>query len=159
MGYYDVAQICLNGHCITDSANESPQFTQNFCDRCGASTITACPECGVQIRGYYHSTGILDLTKYTVPSYCPHCGNPYPWTKSALAAVAELVAEDEKMAETAKVALIDSLPDAVSETPRTNLAAVRIKKAFSAAGHFTVEGLRQFAIDFGCEMLKSQLGL
>lgn len=55
--------------------------------------------------------------------------------------------------------LIDLLPDAMAETPRTNLAAARIKKAMSTAGSFLADGLRQFAIDFGCELLKKQLEL
>ena len=74
-------------------------------------------------------------------------------------AITELVMEDEELQDTAKEALVASLPDVIAETPKTQLATVRVKKALLAAGKFTAEGLRQFAIDFGCEFLKSQLGL
>ena len=35
MGYYHTAQICLNGHVITDSYDKNPEFRQNYCDKCG----------------------------------------------------------------------------------------------------------------------------
>ena len=55
--------------------------------------------------------------------------------------------------------LIASLPDIVTETPKTNLAIVRFKRVLAPAGKFTADSLRQFAIDFGCELAKNQLGL
>lgn len=159
MGQYRVAQICMNRHCITSSADAYPQHQQNFCDQCGAPTIMACPECNALIRGAYEEEGVLGFFEYDVPSYCYNCGEPYPWTKAAMEAIAELVMEDEELRDKEKEALVSSLPDAIAETPKTGLAAVRIKKALSAAGKFTAEGLRQFAIDFGCEFLRKQLGL
>ena len=35
MSDYDVAQICLNGHVITELALK-PDYRQDFCSRCGA---------------------------------------------------------------------------------------------------------------------------
>lgn len=40
---YDAAQICMNGHVITRMFHDSPEFRQNFCDKCGEKTITTCP--------------------------------------------------------------------------------------------------------------------
>lgn len=159
VGYYDVAQICLNGHCITGAARTYPSDRQNFCDKCGAATIMECPECHADIRGEYQADGLLNFAAFPVPAYCSNCGKPYPWTKSAIEAVAELIQEDEEMQEAAKEALVASLPDVITETPRTNLAATRVRKALLAAGRFTADGLRQFAIDFGCELVKQQLNL
>lgn len=159
MGYYDVAQICLNGHCITGAARTCPSDRQNFCDKCGAATIMECPECHADIRGEYQADGLFNFAAFPVPAYCSNCGKPYPWTKSAMEAVAELIQEDEDMQEAAKEALVASLPDVIAETPRTNLAATRVRKALLAAGRFTADGLRQFAIDFGCELVKQQLNL
>lgn len=158
-GVYRTAQICLNGHCITSSADVYPQHQQNFCDQCGAPTIMECPACHTPIRGYYDSPGVIGSLGYDVPAYCYHCGKQFPWTESAMEAVAALVMEDEDLQDATKKALVDSLPDVISETPKTNLAVVRVKKALLSAGKFTVEGLRQFAIDFGCELVKKQLGL
>ena len=45
MGYYDIAQICLNGHVITEKARGAPEFAQKFCKKCGESTITECQSC------------------------------------------------------------------------------------------------------------------
>ena len=159
MGRYSTAQICMNGHCITSSADSHPEYKQSFCDQCGAPTIMTCPECNALIRGEYEVEGLWGSLGYVVPAYCYNCGKPYPWTKATIDAIAELVMEDEKLQDIEKEALVSSLPDAIAETPKTRLAVTRIKKALLVAGKFTADGLRQFAIDFGCEFLKDQLGL
>lgn len=48
---YDVMQVCLNGHQITDEVIFTPQHKKPFCPECGAATITACPECQAPIQG------------------------------------------------------------------------------------------------------------
>lgn len=63
------------------------------------------------------------------------------------------------MDENTQRKLIEILPDVISETPKTQLAAFRIQKAMTSCSKFLAEGLRQFAIDFGCELLKQKLGL
>ena len=55
--------------------------------------------------------------------------------------------------------MIETLPDVISETPKTKLAVIRLKKVLSVVSSFTADGLRQFAIEFGCELVKKQLGL
>ena len=35
-GYYDVAQICTNGHVVNSSASSVPQSNQKYCTECGA---------------------------------------------------------------------------------------------------------------------------
>ncbi|MBK7867373.1 MAG: DUF2321 domain-containing protein [Ignavibacteriales bacterium] len=47
---YDVAQICLNGHCTNSSFKSFPEFNQDYCDKCGEQTITLCPACKSPIR-------------------------------------------------------------------------------------------------------------
>lgn len=80
MGEYDTMQVCLNGHQITDRYYEAPEFRQNFCEKCGAETITACPDCGEEIRGYYHVEGVVSVgSSKDVPNYCHECGESYPW--------------------------------------------------------------------------------
>ncbi|NRY58845.1 hypothetical protein DE169_004073 [Clostridium acetobutylicum] len=98
MGTYRTAQICLNGHEITTSANTSPELMENFCSKCGAATITNCPICNTPIRGSYHVEGVLSLGhEYKIPSYCHNCGKPYPWTKTALESANALIEEDENL--------------------------------------------------------------
>jgi len=158
MGYYQVAQICLNGHCTCSSVDDDPEFSQNFCKTCGAKTITECPSCNAKIRGSYNNEGSY-FGQYCVPSYCYNCGAPYPWTKSALDAANELIAEDENLSEDDKTKLLESLPDIMTETPRTQLAATRIKKSLKIAGQFTAEAIRQFVVDFGCELALKAAGI
>lgn len=157
MPYY-IAAVCENGHYATASL-ESTSIDQGFCEQCGSKIITKCPECGTPIRGKYHSPGLLDLTSFKVPAYCYKCGAAFPWTKSALEVATALIEEDDQLVPEAQSALIEVLPDIITETPKTNLAAIRFKKALASVGRFTAEGLRQFAIDFACELAKQQLGI
>lgn len=78
---YDVMQVCLNGHKITDSYSK-PQFRQAACDDCGAETIHQCPDCGTTIKGRY-SGGFAPSPGPDVPDHCHNCGEPYPWTDEA----------------------------------------------------------------------------
>jgi hypothetical protein len=54
-GWYDTAQICINGHIINSMSKSHPEHNKKFCDKCGAQTITNCPNCNAPIRGYYHA--------------------------------------------------------------------------------------------------------
>lgn len=159
MGHYHVAQICINGHMVNDTADTHPDLNTSFCSRCGAKTITTCPSCRAPIHGDYDCGIIVLGSTASVDAYCYQCGKPYPWTESALQSTALLIQEEESLSEQSKVALIETLPDIVSETPKTNLAVVRVKKCIASAGRFTGEALRQFVIDFGCELAKKALGL
>lgn len=156
MSSYHTAQVCLNGHLVCQSIQDYPDEQQNFCSDCGAKTITECPSCHSKLRGFYDSDFIM-ATK--VEHYCFNCGVPYPWTSSAIESTQLIIQEDESLDEIQKASLIESLPDVVSETPKTKLAVVRFQKALKTAGSFTAEGVRQFAIDFGCEFAKKTLGI
>jgi len=98
--WYDTAQICLNGHVITSASKTSPKLKRRFCDKCGATTITECPKCGANIRGYYHVPGELTVERtYILPKFCRDCGVAYPWTESSLKAAHELALEEPKPEE------------------------------------------------------------
>lgn len=152
---YDPAQICKNKHLITPYADIDKHVLEKFCSICGAETIVACPYCSEFIRG--KDIDIKDREAYKIPSYCHECGQPYPWTKSALEAIAAIIEEDEEITSDDKVRLTESLPDIISENPKTQLAVVRFKKAFKVAGKFTADAMRQFIIDFGSEVVVKQL--
>jgi len=99
-GWYDTAQICLNGHVITSSTTTSPELKRQLCDKCGAATITECPKCGANIRGDYHVPGEPTLGEtYRLPKFCRDCGVAYPWTESSLKAAHELALEEPKPEE------------------------------------------------------------
>ena len=80
MGYHDVQQVCLKGHQITDSYNQSPEFRKSYCDKCGEMTIYECPECNQSIKGHYYHEGVISIGDTPVPTHCESCGKPFPWT-------------------------------------------------------------------------------
>jgi hypothetical protein len=156
MSSYDTAQICLNRHIINTSIEDSPP-DQVYCSTCGATTITECPKCHAQLRGFCHDSDFIELVKAT--AYCYHCGKPYPWTESALKSANLIIQEAENFSEKEKATLVESLPDIIAETPKTILAISRTQRFLKAVGGFSADAIRQFAIDFGCEFAKKQLGL
>lgn len=158
-GRYSVAQICLNGHCVTSRADVHPECKQAFCHLCGAKTITNCPSCNAPIRGEYDCGITVIGNIYDPPSYCYQCGTPFPWTQTALETAAALIQEDDLLPPESHERLIESLPDIISETPRSRLAAMRLKGFVESATKFVADAMRQFAIDFACEFVKKQMGL
>lgn len=151
------AKICTNGHV---SIEYHPLTGNEYCEFCGALMIAKCPHCHATIKEW-HYNGIVVAGKpdFTKPLYCKSCGNPYPWTESALQSAKLLIQEEEELSEQLRTSLVDSLPDIITETPSTNVAIVRVKKCLTSAGKFTADAIRQFVIDFGCELAKKSLGL
>lgn len=153
---YNKAQICKNGHVIT-SYDEN--FTSDsYCTICGAQIITNCLECGKPIHGSERDE-YSGMFEYLCPNYCHFCGQAYPWTKSAIEATAELIKMEQNITDEEKENCITTLSDIVQETPRTTLAVTRAKIIASKSGKFVADGIRQFAIDFGCELAKKMFGL
>lgn len=159
MGYYHTAQLCINGHMITDKFDSHSELSKPFCPKCGARTITNCPSCNAPIHGDYDCGIPVIGAPYHIDSYCYACGNPYPWTESAIKNATLIIEESEELSDTLKSSMIETLPDVITETPSTNLAVVRMKKCLASAGKFTADALRQFVIDFGCELAKKSCGL
>ena len=160
MAKYFTAQVCKNGHSITRSIELYPNEMQNFCSKCGAETITSCPSCNTLLRGeLYDEEDLFICNDISLDSYCPNCGNPYPWTQSAIENAILMIQEEEGLSYQFKESVIQSLPDIIVETPKTGLAVIRLKKCMSTVGKFAADGLRQFVVDFGCEFAKNLLGL
>ncbi len=81
-GYFDVAEICTNGHIINPNIKKSPKFRKPYCDECGAKTITECPKCKKSIPGRFIYKDFEDSTIWSSPpKFCKYCGNPYPWAE------------------------------------------------------------------------------
>lgn len=98
--FYDVMQVCLNGHLITANFETSPEFRKKFCTKCGESTISKCPNCKKNIKGEYHVPGVIsiDFTPKTVPNICEYCGEDFPWK-----------AELKQIVENAQIASPDAI--------------------------------------------------
>ena len=157
-GYYDVAQICLNGHVVNDSTRGSPQHNQDFCDKCGAATITECPNCKDSIQGYYVSDVlVLPPPRTPAPSFCKHCGKSFPWTQSKLEAARELTQELDDLTAEEKMELKKSIDDIVMDSPRTTLGATRFKKIMVKVGKEGATALKNILVDIVSEAAKKMI--
>jgi hypothetical protein len=154
---FDVQQVCLNGHIITDVAKTSPRDTQKYCSQCGAETITECQKCGTPLRGLDHDSNVIIAYHVPPPAYCLNCGAPYPWTELCFAIASELVAEADRLSEDDKKKLTDTFPDLAVDTPKTQLATMRFNKIVKKAGSELANGLRGILIDIVSESVKKAL--
>jgi hypothetical protein len=155
-GAYDVMQVCLNGHQITSSANEFPQFRSPHCTSCGAATITACTSCNTSIKG--HLIDSMSIYDPDVPSYCGGCGAAFPWRLKAIKNAEDTIRELGLPLSDIDGAL-DALPDVMAETPGTSSAALRMKRFLSSAGKPTYEIALGVITDLLSETAKKTLGL
>jgi hypothetical protein len=160
MGQYDTAQVCLNGHVITDTYYRVPQFRQDFCSMCGQATVHQCKACGTEIRGDYYVPGVIDLTmsKKVAPSFCHGCGKPHPWTAAKILAAQAMADEVEGLNDAERVMLKASIEQIASDTPMTEVAVTRIKKLIPKVAKEGVGALRRLIIDVagktGAELMK-----
>ncbi len=170
--WYDTAQICTKGHVGNWMSISKPETNRKFCYKCGAPTITNCQYCNAIIRGYYHEgrfiqerldrqilealnpppKTILDHT--TLPSFCPECGKPYPWTEAKLKAAQELSDRLDNLTPKERDTLKKSLDDIVRDTPQTTVAATRFKKIVAKAGKVAADGFRDILVDVLSEAAK-----
>lgn len=131
---YDIVQICLNGHVINASSYRLPQFNRKHCPECGEPTIAKCPNCGENIKGRYIDSAQIWPSKPVAPKFCDNCGNPFPWTENALSAAKELADELDTLNDEEKEDLKRNIEDIVKDTPRTTVAAQKVKKLIEKAG-------------------------
>ena len=158
MGYYDVAQICLNGHVITDRITRSPELGQKFCNNCGEPTITECPNCKSQINGYYHVEGhFISSYDMLAPHYCYECGKPYTWTERKLLAAWELADELDELTDEDKEKLKSNLEDITRDSPKTDVATTRLKKILSKLGQESFSVVKSILIEIATEAAKKSL--
>ncbi len=156
--WYDTAQICRNGHLVSAYYESQPEHRQAFCDKCGAPTIIACEACETAIRGAYHVPRVLGfLGPTSPPAYCHACGQPYPWTEDAMAAVRELADEQNVLTAEEREQLKATLPDLVASTPRTTLAAGRFKRLVATAGSGAADAFHDLLVDVLSEAAKKAI--
>jgi predicted RNA-binding Zn-ribbon protein involved in translation (DUF1610 family) len=71
--------VCEQGHMITSMLKSHPEDAVKRCPECGAQTISKCPKCNTDIKGYEHIPGVGHMGPRNPPSFCHECGTPYPW--------------------------------------------------------------------------------
>ena len=131
---YDTALICTAGHMVNASSKLRPQHNAAHCDSCGRPTIDACPACEKPIRGKYHVPNVISATTASVPKHCHACGEAYPWTAERLQAAKDLMAEFDKLTKEDRRHFAEALPDLLSDTPSSTVAAMRVKRLLTKAG-------------------------
>jgi hypothetical protein len=154
---YYTAQICENGHVINPEIDNWPGEWPGkaaFCSICGAKTLTACPNsnCNRPIRG----RSLYSSINYSAPSYCPHCGSPFPWTVSAIKGANELAVQI-KMDEMDRTELPNLIENLVRQTPRTPVAAARLSGLLQKVSPLAAEGFKQILIGVVTEGAKKML--
>ena len=157
IGGYDVAQICLNGHVVNNSSISHPAHNADYCPDCGKKTITECPKCTAKIRGDYRVSGLSSFGESPAPAFCYKCGARYPWTESSLSAAREYMREVGRLDANELGIWERSLNDLVSETPRTQVAALRFKTLTAKAGPVAMEGVKRILIEVMAETAKKAI--
>lgn len=154
--YFDVAQICLNGHVVNDSSGTYPDRNETFCARCGAKTITACPKCKSDLRGFHHIRGVSH-SDYDRPAFCSHCGSALPWTASALKAARELTDVLDGLKDEDREELKKSLNDLMKDTPRARVAETMFKQVMKRSGKEAVDAMRSVLTDVLSESVRKAI--
>ena len=159
-GQYDVAQICESGHVINSSAASMPTLRSRHCTACGAKTLMDCPACNTPIRGVFDEPGLIDfVSTYRRPAFCHSCGAEYPWTVAHLEAAQELAEEVDDLSLEERRVLATSLPDLLRDSPRTDVAVVRVKRLAGKLTSTAGAALRKLIVDIASESARKALDL
>ena len=96
--------------------------------------MSACAKCDVPIRGYFHMDNVIRSGNWRPPRYCHECGAAYPWTERRREALVAAIEELDELSQDERNRLKESIPDVIQETPKTQTAVARFKKAIAKAG-------------------------
>lgn len=156
------AIFCRNGHFIGYEPKRDPRHEYSgvmhdwqekqirgkkdrlaFCSECGAAAVTECIHCKASIeRDPFYRVRAL---------YYPVCGNPYPWTETALTAAKEYTDELEALSTEEKSALKETFDELTRNTPKTQVAASRFKKFMRKLAPDAAETIRKTIVEIASE--------
>lgn len=157
MAHYDIAQLCENGHLITQYAQSSPDSRAPFCSECGSATITTCSN-NHPIKGAYHSDmPIIGFFEYDRPSYCEQCGIPYPWTIASLKAAEDLIQLAEGLDQSEKDDFKNAVTALTRDTPQATVATVKYKTYIKKVGGEIGKGIKDVIVDIVSETAKKAI--
>jgi hypothetical protein len=155
-GYWDLAQICENGHIINTAIKEQPKLRADFCPKCSARTITACHKCGTDIRGQFHAPE--NPIQFVRPSFCHHCGSAYPWTE-AIQMLKTLAYTAEDLSAKEQENLADCFDDLVEDTDNTHKAIETLKRCLPNVGKTIAFEMKDILVKVATEVVKAKLGI
>ncbi|MGO4685804.1 DUF2321 domain-containing protein [Hyphomicrobium sp. 2TAF46] len=148
MGTYRVAQVCLNGHVPTSSADRHPELRETFCSHCGDATTMNCIKCNTPIRGDYDVEGVFSIgDHYRPPAFCHNCGNAFPWTERKISSAVELIEAAGTLSGEEIQQFKADLTELTKDSPKTLVASVRFKKVMGKVGNSIVSGVREIIVD------------
>jgi hypothetical protein len=154
---WDVGMVCINGHRINRSSEDYPEYNSAFCRECGGAAVTSCSSCNSKIRGYLRNTGVVDLTEWKIPAYCHACGKPYPWTESRIESLTEAIEDAERLSPEEKETLKLSIPDILSQTPKSDNAVARFKRAIAKSGQASGKLIYDVAVKVATEAIAASI--
>ena len=154
--------FCLNGHYIDTSAANSfaqhilydpmldgPEYESKdfrFCTECGKPTISACAKCTAKI------------IPGSRPAFCGTCGEPFPWTLTALNAAKEYVDDISELSTSDQGDLKATFRDLTADTPRTPLAWKKFVNFTSPLSPAIKAGLKEILSTVLSESVKKMMG-
>jgi hypothetical protein len=154
--------VCRNGHKIgIVIVVHEPRA--DFCPKCGEECIANCPSCGEWIRSLPIPVMVSewarksDRTDWTLGDFCTACGKPYPWREARVAAANERLDLLEELYPEERDLLKQSLPDLLTETPRTEVAVLRWKKALGRVTKPGKDVLYKVFVDVAAKAISTQL--
>lgn len=112
--------------------------------------MSKCHHCGTYIE-YKNSR-----PNY-VPSYCTQCGQPFPWTSERLKEANQYTDELDLSIEE-KTALKSSYPDLTRNTPKTEVAIDKFRRAIVKVGPQAADVIKSILVTIADEYAKRQLG-
>lgn len=161
---YNTASVCENGHLFSSCLEHEPEKKHFlFCKQCGKKLLTKCPDCGREIVGCrtveiipYHedvdnskmmvpgnSVVSIEQDSYISPSYCQYCQSAFPWTKSLLAEIDEIISMADEFDEVDQAILREKFPlILLPDTPGKTVAALRISKILKTASISTASAFK-----------------
>lgn len=108
------------------------------------------------IRGRYEVPDVVFITanKTPAPSYCYNCGNPYPWTESALESAKELLALENILSQDELDYFNENMPSITVDTPKTKVVATKLNMYISKASSVVGSTLKDIIVEIGSETAK-----
>lgn len=111
----------------------------------------------LRIPGDYHiEGGVGAIARYSRPSFCYQCGNPFPWTQARIAAAKDL-ADELDLPETERETLKSTIDDLSSDTPRTEVGVLRFKTIIGMVKDGAADAMRSVIVDVASEAVKKML--
>lgn len=157
--WYDVQEVCLNGHLITNYAQSQPESRRAHCSSCGEKTISACLSCSAPLRGYHHMPGVIHFGSDDVDRFCDSCGALMPWTERGLTSVLDIAAMSEALSETEQETLRDTVRALMVPSGQTEVAALKLRKVISRLDEYERAALLRTLKVHATEAAREALGL